>query len=89
VILSGSAARVGANERVTVTWGDVLNESSYVVQWSANNFATISGQSGSLAAGLTTFTTGNIPRQPYSFRVLAVNVLRTSTSVPFAVAVAP
>ncbi|MHA3835484.1 multicopper oxidase domain-containing protein [Terrabacter sp. AAH1] len=88
-ILTGSAARVGANERVTVTWADVSNESSYVVQWSANGFVTISGQSGSLSAGSTTFTTGNIPRQAYGFRVVAVNVLGTSTSASFPVPIAP
>jgi hypothetical protein len=67
----------------------VSNESSYVVQWSANGFVTISGQSGSLSAGSTTFTTGNIPRQAYGFRVVAVNVLGTSTSASFPVPIAP
>ena len=89
VVLTGTAARAGANERVTLTWGDVANETSYVVQWSANNFATVSGQSGALAANSTTYTTGNIARQAWSFRVRAVNVLGTTDSAPFPVAAAP
>ncbi len=74
VVQTGTAARAGDNERVTLTWGDVANETSYVVQWSADNFATVSGQSGALAANSTTYTTGNIARQAWSFRVRAVNV---------------
>ena len=88
-IATATAVRSGNNERVTVTWGDVANETSYVVQWSANSFATVSGQSGALAAGSTTFTTGNIARQVWSFRVRAVNVIGAVDSAVRPVAAAP
>ena len=88
-IATATAVRSGNNERVTVTWGDVANETSYVVQWSANSFATVSGQSGALAAGSTTFTTGNIARQVWSFRVRAVNVIGAVDSAVRLVAAAP
>ena len=89
-IATATAARSGNNERVTVTWGDVANETSYVVQWSTSStFATVAGQSGALAANSTTFTTGNIARQSWFFRVRAVNVVGTATSATVTVAPAP
>lgn len=88
-IATATAVRSGNNERVTLTWGDVANETSYVVQWSANSFATVSGQSGALAAGSTTFTTGNVARQAWSFRVRAVNVVGVVDSAVRPVAAAP
>lgn len=90
VITSGTAVRAGSNERVTLTWGDVANETSYVVQWSTSStFATVSGQSAALPANSTTYTTGNIARQTWYFRVRAVNVVATTDSAPFTVAPAP
>lgn len=90
VIAAGTAVRSGSNERVTLTWGDVLNETSYVVQWSTSStFATVSGQSAALPGNATTYTTGNIARQAWFFRVRAVNVVATTDSAPFAVAPAP
>ncbi|MGW5238243.1 multicopper oxidase domain-containing protein [Monashia sp. NPDC004114] len=89
-ITSGSAVRAGSNERVTVSWGDVANETGYVVQWSTSStFATVAGQSATLAANTTTYTTGNIARQPWFFRVRAVNAVGSVDSAPFAVAAAP
>ena len=90
VIATATAVRSGSNERVTLTWGDVGNETSYVVQWSTSStFATVSGQSAALAANTTTYTTGNIARQAWYFRVRAVNVVATTDSAPFTVAPAP
>jgi predicted phage tail protein len=90
VISAGTAAASGANERVTLTWGDVSNETSYVVQWSTSStFATVSGQSSALPANSTTYTTGNIARQTWYFRVRAANVVATVDSAPFTVPPAP
>ncbi|CAN7552239.1 multicopper oxidase domain-containing protein [Terrabacter sp. LjRoot27] len=89
-ITTGTAVRAGSNERATLTWGDVSNETSYVVQWSTSStFATVSGQSAALPANTTTYTTGNISRQAWFFRVRAVNVVATVDSAPFTVAAAP
>jgi hypothetical protein len=73
---------------VTLTWNNVANETGYTIQWSNNNFATVSG-TGSVGANATTFTTGNIARQAWSFRVGAFNPAGTSWSVPIALAAAP
>jgi len=76
--LLGSAVRAGASERVTLSWGDLSNEASYTVQWSTSStFATING-SANTGANVTTFTTGNIARQVWYFRVSATNALGTS-----------
>lgn len=89
LIGTATAARSGNNERITVTWADVTNETSYVVQWSASStFATVAGQS-TVAANATTFTTGNIARQAWFVRVRAVNVVGTVDSAGRSVPVAP
>jgi hypothetical protein len=76
--LLGSAARSGTNERVTLSWGDLSNEAGYTVQWSTSStFATIAG-TGTTAANVTSFTTGNIARQTWYFRVLGSNALGSS-----------
>ena len=87
-ILTATAARQGNRERVTLTWNDVAGETAYTIQWSANNFATISG-SGSVGANVTTFTTGNIARQVWSFRVGATNAAGTAWSTSVSVGAAP
>jgi len=87
-ILTATAARQGNNERVTVTWTNVTGETGYTIQWNTNNFATVSG-SGTVGANVTTFTTGNIARQTWQFRVGAVNGAGTAWSTPVTVAAAP
>ena len=78
VIATGTAARQRRNERVTITWGDVANETGYTIQWSTTaSFATVSG-TGTAAANATTFTTGNIARQVWYLRIRANNVLGSS-----------
>ena len=58
-ILSVTATPVSANlGNVTLTWGDVVGEIQYRVEWSTNNFATVTGRM--VAANTTTFTTPNI-----------------------------
>jgi predicted phage tail protein len=90
VILTGTAVRAGGNERVTITWGAVPFATSYVVQWGATStFTTVAGQSAALPANATTYTTGNIARQAWFFRVRAVNVLGTVDSAASPVAAAP
>ncbi len=88
-IASVTAARRGNNnERVTLTWGNVTGETSYTIQWSTNNFTTISG-SGSVGSNVTTFTTQNIARHAWQFRVGAVNASGTSWSTAVNVPAAP
>ncbi|MBT0892722.1 multicopper oxidase domain-containing protein [Geobacter hydrogenophilus] len=88
-ILTTTAARQGgSNERVTVTWTNVTGETGYTIQWSTNNFSTIAG-SGTAGANITTFTTGNIARQAWQFRVGASNAAGTVWSAPVNVAAAP
>ena len=41
-IATGTAARQGNNERVTVTWNNVTNETGYTIQWSSTaTFTTV------------------------------------------------
>jgi fibronectin type 3 domain-containing protein len=89
--LTGTAARQGNNERLTLRWTDVAdNETSQTVQWSTSaTFATVAG-TGTAAADATTFTTGTIARQQWYVRVRATNPLGSSAwSATLAVAPAP
>jgi len=87
-ILTATAVRQGNNERVTVTWTDVTGETGYTIQWSTTNWGAIAG-SGNVGANITTFTTGNIARRIWYFRVCATNLLGTVCSVPVLVPAAP
>ncbi len=88
--VTGSAARQGNNERVTIRWGDVLDESGYTIQWSTTQaFTTVAG-SGTAPADATAFTTGTVSRTTWWVRVRANNVLGTSDwSTPASVVAAP
>ena len=80
-INTAAAVRQGGNERVTVTWGAVTGATGYTIQWSATSaFTTVAG-SGTVG-GVTTFTTGNIARQIWYFRVIATNPLGPSPPSP-------
>jgi FtsP/CotA-like multicopper oxidase with cupredoxin domain len=89
-IISATAARQGnSNERVTLVWTNVAYETGYVVQWSATaDFATVSGSS-TRAANSTTYTTGNIARAPWYFRIRAFNATGSSAWVTVFVPAAP
>ena len=66
--LAATATAVSATlENVTVTWSDVVGEIQYRVEWSADNFVTVAGRT--VLANATTFTTPNITRQAWKFRV--------------------
>ena len=73
--------RVGnsPNDRVTLTWNNLTNETGYTVQWSTSpTFATVTGSSN-VGANVTTFTTGNVPRfTTFYFRVRASNAAGAS-----------
>ncbi|KQY25280.1 hypothetical protein ASD16_07595 [Cellulomonas sp. Root485] len=85
---SATAARSTTNrERVTATWPDVLNETGYTVQWSADG-STVTGSS-TRAANSTSYTTGNLAIQPWYVRVGATNALGTTWSGWIAVPAAP
>lgn len=82
VIRSAVATRQGRNEQVTLSWSNVAGETGYTIQWSAtSDFATIAG-SGSTAADVLTFKTGNLARQTWYFRVGSVNAVGTAWSAP-------
>ena len=73
--VSATAARVGNNARVTVTWTDNSdNESGFLIQRATNAAFTSGLATGTVGANTTTFTTGNLPRATdYFFRVRAFN----------------
>jgi hypothetical protein len=87
VIASATAVRQGTSERLTVTWGDVLGETAYSVQWSSTG-VTPSG-TANLAANTTTWTSGNLARQVWYARVGATNALGTTWSAWRPIPVAP
>jgi FtsP/CotA-like multicopper oxidase with cupredoxin domain len=90
VIASGTAVRSGGNERVTVRWADVPGETGYTVQRSTTAAFTTVAQSVDLAADVTSYTTGNVARQTWFFRVRAANALGVSAwSAPVSVPAAP
>jgi FtsP/CotA-like multicopper oxidase with cupredoxin domain len=77
-ITSATAARSGSSERVTLRWPDVANETGYTIQWSSTpDFAVVAG-SANIGANSTTYTTGNITRQAWSFRIRANNAVGSS-----------
>ena len=70
-VASVSAVLTGTTtERITLRWSDVLGETAYRVQVSANG-VTAAG-TGTLAADTTTWTSGSLARQPWFVRVGAV-----------------
>lgn len=89
VIKSVAAARQGSSERVTVTWNAVQNATGYIVQWSATQaFNTIAGSA--TLGNVTTYTSGNIARQTWYFRLIATNIVgQSSPSTVVSVAAAP
>jgi hypothetical protein len=91
--VQATAVRQGNNERVTVTWTDnASNESGFEIQRATNATFTSGLVTSSVGPNVTTFTTGNIPRINYYFRVRAVNALGPSAWVnatPFPVPPAP
>ena len=69
----GAAVAQGNNERVTLNWVDnSTNETGFLIQWSADSFATIAG-SATVGAGIQTYQTGNIPQTPWYFRIQSFN----------------
>jgi FtsP/CotA-like multicopper oxidase with cupredoxin domain len=88
-----TAVRQGSNERVTVTWTDnASNESGFEIQRATDAAFTSGLVTSAVGPNVTTFTTGNIPRVAYYFRVRAVNALGPSAWVnatPFPVLPAP
>lgn len=79
-IRSAVATRQGRNEQVSLAWDDVAGESGYRIQWSAtSDFAVVAG-SGTTAADVLTFQTGNLARQTWYFRVGSVNAVGTAWS---------
>jgi FtsP/CotA-like multicopper oxidase with cupredoxin domain/fibronectin type 3 domain-containing protein len=89
VILSVTTVRQGNNERVTVTWSmSTPAVTGYTVQWSATNWGAVAG-SGNVGPTIFTFTTGNIARQNWYFRVVATNPVGTTPSAAVLVTAAP
>jgi len=73
-ILSATVTLLPNNirENVTLTWADVVGETGYRIQWSTDNFATVTG-ANTIGADSTTFTSPNLLRQAWQFRVGAMN----------------
>jgi FtsP/CotA-like multicopper oxidase with cupredoxin domain len=88
--LSATVARQGNNERVTLTWTDVAtNEAGYTVQRSADPTFAAGVTTNTLAANATTYTTGNITRTTWYFRVSAFNAIGASAWATVTVQPAP
>ena len=88
--LQGTAARFGNNERVTLTWTDVAtNETGYTIQRSTSVGFTSGVTTVTRPADTQTYTTGNISRTTWYFRVQATNALGPSAWVTVEVAPAP
>jgi FtsP/CotA-like multicopper oxidase with cupredoxin domain len=91
--LTAVAVRQGNNERVTLTWTDNSNnETSFEIQRATNSTFTQGLVTSTAGANTTTFTTGNIARVTYYFRIRAVNVAGSSAWVnatPFPLPPAP
>jgi hypothetical protein len=84
-----TAARQSDKERVTVTWNNVAGETGYTIQWSTSStFATVAG-SRTAPANATTFTTRDIERRTWWFRVGATNAAGTVWSAAVSVAAPP
>ncbi|PWB51165.1 MAG: hypothetical protein C3F13_14850 [Anaerolineales bacterium] len=92
-ILAATAVRQGNNERVTLTWVDNSNnEASFEIQRATDINFTIGLTTVTVGANTQTYTTGNIPRVSYYFRIRAVNILGNSNWVnatPFPIPPAP
>lgn len=76
-----TAARVGGgpNDRLTLLWADVANEDGYVIQIATNASFTAGLVETTVGANVTTFTSGNVPRNTqYYVRVRAFNLGGTS-----------
>jgi len=95
--VTASAVRQGTtnNEFVTLTWTDnSTNESSFQIQRATDAAFTTGLNSVTVAANITTYTSGPISRVAYYYRIRAVNVLSTLpytwvNATPFPLPVAP
>lgn len=80
-ILSATAApRTATLEWLTVTWQDVLGETGYTVQWSADPTGVPLTGASNLGANVTAYSNGNLTRSIWYVRVGATNVLGTTWS---------
>ena len=80
--LTATASRVGKgpNDRVTLSWFDnANNETGFTIQQSTNSTFTANVTSSTVGTNVTTFQTGNVPRNAtYWFRVQAFNAAGSS-----------
>lgn len=81
--LTATAATQGNNARVTLTWTDNAdNESGFTIQRATDSTFTTGLVTSTVGANVTTFTTGNVPRNTaYYFRIWATNVAGASAMV--------
>jgi FtsP/CotA-like multicopper oxidase with cupredoxin domain len=77
VISSATAARSGTGERLTVRWAAVAGATGYRVEWSSSAAFTSIAGSGTVG-NVTSFTSGTLPRQTWSVRVVATNLAGSS-----------
>jgi FtsP/CotA-like multicopper oxidase with cupredoxin domain len=65
----------GSNDRATVTWADNSNnEDGFRIRWSTSLTFATGVSTGTVGANVTTFTTGNLPRNvSYYFQVQSFN----------------
>ncbi len=91
--MTAKAVRQGNNEKVTLNWVDNSNnESGFTIQRATNAAFTTGVTNTSVSANVTTYTTGNVARVAYYYRIRAVNPVGQSAWVnatPFPLPVAP
>lgn len=78
--VNGVAVRVNNNsERVTLTWTDnANNETGFQIQRATNSTFTAGLNTTTVGANVTAYTSGNLPKVPYYYRIQAVNVVGPS-----------
>jgi len=81
--LTATAALQGNNARVTLTWTDNADsESGFTIQRATDSTFTTGLVTSTVAANVTTFTTGNVARNTaYYFRIWATNIAGASALV--------
>jgi FtsP/CotA-like multicopper oxidase with cupredoxin domain len=79
--VTGTAARSGSGETITVRWTPTSNNAaSFRVEWSATSAFTSVAGTAPAGGGATQLTTPRIARQAWFVRVVAVNPLGQATS---------
>ncbi|RFT14712.1 MAG: Multicopper oxidase [Candidatus Saccharicenans subterraneus] len=74
VVATAQRVGNGPNDRITVTWTDVANETGYTIEYATNSTFTANLVTTTVGANVTTFQTGNLARNTaFYVRIRATN----------------